>query len=702
VFKVKIADTSENLNNILLTDDLTIEKLKIKYNWFLNASVKNCIIGEDSYGLVWYSGEWICGEWENGTWYSGIWHDGFWKNGKFYSYLLDLVMVMSKKFVILEEDKKYSEFRNGKWYQGDFYNGTFSGDRDSTFTSFLDKNTILSKTINCAYFYDGKFHNGLFKNSIWLNGVFYNGNIENSYWCDGKFYNGTFSRYAWFNGYWYGGDFIVGDWYAGYFDQTNNDIKSRFGTYTGTTYKSNWLGGTFSNGEFHSGLNMDSSGNTYPSLNDNLSQWTKGNFNGGKWYGGHFNKGNFNNGEWYGGVFGSTIGSTYYTNCIWNNGKWYNGLWINGTFKNGHFYDGLWLDGVFENGYMSVNTVEGSLLPLSISNVVNLPTVVTYSATTITENSVYGNGRVTNNGGGMILSRGFCYAGSPINPTIGDPTTIIVTDGGTMGPFSIKINGLTQNTTYNYKSFVSNKTGMTYGELYSFTTSQTIIPGLPKVLTYTATTTSDSATLDGFLENNNGQQILSYGFYYKLSTNPLYTQLPPMTLPILSNGTFFSQNIIGALSANTTYNYYAFATNSVGEGIGSPPKPFTTPATSAAVLPILINDSVPDSSITNIKAVGYGYVTYNGNSIITDIGYCWSSTNTLPTVGVDSSASIPVQTGLFSVDMTSLISGTTYYSRAYALNSAGYGYGKTITNLNVITFTTKKLPTVTMISATNP
>ena len=53
-FKVQIVDISENFDNIILTNNLTIEKVKIKYNWLLNASVKNCIVGEDSYGLVWY------------------------------------------------------------------------------------------------------------------------------------------------------------------------------------------------------------------------------------------------------------------------------------------------------------------------------------------------------------------------------------------------------------------------------------------------------------------------------------------------------------------------------------------------------------------------------------------------------------------------------------------------------------------------
>lgn len=51
------------MKNITLTDGLTIEMLKSKYNWILKASIKNAVIGLNEFGLVWYSGNWI-----NGTW----------------------------------------------------------------------------------------------------------------------------------------------------------------------------------------------------------------------------------------------------------------------------------------------------------------------------------------------------------------------------------------------------------------------------------------------------------------------------------------------------------------------------------------------------------------------------------------------------------------------------------------------------------
>ena len=63
-------------SNVIFVDGLTLEKVKIKYNWLLNAKVKDAIVGENDRGIVWYFGDWICGEWYDGTWYSGNWYSG--------------------------------------------------------------------------------------------------------------------------------------------------------------------------------------------------------------------------------------------------------------------------------------------------------------------------------------------------------------------------------------------------------------------------------------------------------------------------------------------------------------------------------------------------------------------------------------------------------------------------------------------------
>ncbi len=691
-FKVEIVNINENADNIILVSGLTIERLKIRYNWVLNASVKDCIIGEDDYGLVWYSGEWVCGEWIDGTWYSGIWHDGIWNNGKWYSYLIDKAMVVSNRFVILDKNETYSEFRSGLWKQGDFYDGIFGYDRDISNKSYSD---LTGKTFSSSYWEDGKFHDGIFTNSVWYNGILYYGNMINSYWLNGKFYSGTFNHHQWYDGIWYGGDFVEGKWIYGTFDRINSSINSRFGTANLELSRTEWINGNFYNGEFHSGLNIDASGNTIPSIDSNKTHWLNGNFYGGKWYGGHFHNGKFYTGNWYGGVFNTDTGTTNASACIWYDGNWYNGLWINGIFYDGHFYDGMWMDGQFVNGYMSTNTVENPLLQQILATNVVAPTVITNSATTITTTSAIGNGRVTNNGGATILDRGICWCLYPAYPVTGNTgSNHSISDGGSMGNISILMNSLSVGTIYNIKAYARNITGLTYGNNITFTT-ETSTNDVPSVITNYITDIIDvSAKAVGFVTNNNGSNVTACGFYYSLNPNPGPTDFDqPATPPTLPGIGEFSATL-SSLSPNTPYYVKAYATNSSGTKIGNELL-FTTQITSPVVAPtveIYYVDTLADTS-----AITYGSVTFNGNAIITAFGACWS-TSPNPTLS-DPNTSGVGSSGSFSTLMTGLLPNTTYYVRTYATNSLTTSYSTNI----VLTFTTlplRTLPSVDLLGVT--
>jgi hypothetical protein len=697
-FKLQIVDIDHNADNIILTNGLTIEKMKIKYNWFLNASVKNCIIGEDSYGLVWYSGEWICGEWEDGTWYSGIWYDGTWKNGKWYSYLIDKSMIISNRLVILDKNNTYSEFISGVWENGDFYGGTF-GDENRDVSKGITYNDLTGRTFTCSYWLNGRFHDGIFENSSWADGIFYAGNMTSSYWLNGRFYSGTFNFHNpsaaypnWYNGSWYGGDFIEGYWYNGNFDQIDKNIKSRFGIANLYDSQSIWAGGNFYNGEFHSGLNLDSSGNTLPSIDSSKSFWTGGNFKGGNWYGGHFRRGLFYNGNWYGGVFNTTNGLS--EDCIWYDGNWYNGLWINGIFYDGHFYNGLWLNGQFINGYISTNIIENALTKQILATEINLPVVTAYTATDVTSYSVVSRGRILNNGGATILNRGICYSSFESLPTTGNSS--FITDGGSMGNISFLLENLSPLTSYHYRVYASNITGITYSNVIDFITDYAT-GQTPFVYTLEPPNDigSEYATLNGHLQFSD-TPIEEYGFIWStgttlssgMTTDGYQGQLS--AAGPLSDDTDFSLTIT-TLTGNTTYNYLAYAVNALGIGTGET-KTFETLSYTTPTIPIVVTSLYVDAG--SVTAKTYGQVTDGGNSPLVLVGMCWA-TGTSYTYITGNTVTLPPTTSLYEAMITGLTASTMYFIKAFAINGVGVGYGS---DWSFTTKAAETIPTVEMIS----
>ena len=83
--------------------------------------------------------------------------------------------------------------------------------------------------------------------------------------------------------------------------------------------------------------------------------------------------------------------------------------------------------------------------------------------------------------------------------------------------------------------------------------------------------------------------------------------------------------------------------------------------------------TIPVDSITSISAKSGGNITWDGGSVITARGICWN-TKVGPTI-LDNITTEGEGEGSFKSILTGLISGTNYYVRAYATNSAGTSYG---------------------------
>ncbi|SDE14890.1 beta strand repeat-containing protein, partial [Aquimonas voraii] len=86
-----------------------------------------------------------------------------------------------------------------------------------------------------------------------------------------------------------------------------------------------------------------------------------------------------------------------------------------------------------------------------------------------------------------------------------------------------------------------------------------------------------------------------------------------------------------------------------------------------------VNQTTAASGITGSTANSGGNVSSDGASTVTERGVVYS-TSPSPTTA-NSKATTSGTTGSFSVTLTGLSPGTTYYARAYAINAIGTGYG---------------------------
>ena len=127
------------------------------------------------------------------------------------------------------------------------------------------------------------------------------------------------------------------------------------------------------------------------------------------------------------------------------------------------------------------------------------------------------------------------------------------------------------------------------------------------------------------------------------------------------------------LTELTTYYVKAFATNSEGVSYGDVIA-FTTLEKKNIDVPTVITKSV--GSISQTAAIGGGEVTDDGGSDVIVRGICWG---TSPNPTMEGYHTINgTGTGEYSANLTNLTLNTTYYVRAYAVNSVGIGYGQEV------------------------
>lgn len=296
----------------------------------------------------------------------------------------------------------------------------------------------------------------------------------------------------------------------------------------------------------------------------------------------------------------------------------------------------------------------------------SVPTLTTMDVTDIGyRDAVFGATDISENGS-AITRKGFVWSKDPA-PTINLSRNIQVGEGG--GNYARAISDLIPGTKYYVRAYAENSEGVGYGNEVSFTT---LSLDKPKVTTSDVSSVSTTSVIaGGKVVDSGGSTIEARGVVWRTKNNPTIG-LSTKTYNGTGAGTFTST--VTGLTPGTTYYLRAYATNTQGTSYGDEVS-FTT----KAAKPTVTTSSA--SNITLTSATVGGNVTSSSGADVTERGVVWSTTKN-PTTSGDKKQ-VGSGQGSFSTELTGLEVATTYYVRAYAINSVGTAYGEELS------FTTK-------------
>lgn len=328
----------------------------------------------------------------------------------------------------------------------------------------------------------------------------------------------------------------------------------------------------------------------------------------------------------------------------------------------------------------SVGVAYGNKLTITTLTNVALP-IVTTSSASVTNSTIDTGGEVTDEGSSDVTARGVCISVFQ-NPTL---TDLKSSNGSGIGVFVSNFSGLAIGTTYYLRAYATNSVGTAYG-------NQVIASTTSAAATITTTTISSWSTTyasgGGDISSDGGSPVTSRGVCWSTSSSP--TVLGSKTTDGAGIGHYMS--LLTGLTPGTLYYVRAYAINGQGPTYGNQVS-FTTNAN----LPTVTTTAV--TGITLSGAVSGGNITSDGGAPVTERGVYWDTTGNPNRFdpGVVSGSG----TGSFSSILGPLVENTTYYIRAYAYNSAGWGYGDLISFSTLAILATLTTSTATSITTTS-
>lgn len=299
---------------------------------------------------------------------------------------------------------------------------------------------------------------------------------------------------------------------------------------------------------------------------------------------------------------------------------------------------------------------------------VTLPIVKTGAVTNVTSASANLSGTITSLGNGSLQRKGFCWSSTHTVPSLEqrEGSSEVSTEGSA---YFYELTGLSGKTRYYVRAYAENEKGVSYGETQEFTTgTSAVVPILSGTTISEIGETSAKATAT--VVSDGGASVSGKGFCYSLTNSSPTIEGGSTTLADVSTGNSIT-GVLKNLEPDAKYYIRAYATNGEGTAYGvvytfSTQKVSSIPTVGATVI----------NTVTKTTAEVSSSISNDGGATITENGFCYSITNTVPTIS-DNKINSDISKKDFTGSLAALAMGTQYYIRAYAVNTNGISYGET-------------------------
>lgn len=265
-----------------------------------------------------------------------------------------------------------------------------------------------------------------------------------------------------------------------------------------------------------------------------------------------------------------------------------------------------------------------------------------------------------------LTEAGFYYSTTTASLTMGlKVSTTINLD---TGYYNLTVDKLVPNTTYYYQAFAKNREGTALGDVFSFRTESGTLSNLSTGEVEKISRTS--ADIIGSILNDGGYVPREVGVCYSnTSSSPMITH-SVVKGEILDQK--FSMKMINMI-AGTRYYARVYAISAAGTSYGQ----VVSFITEKAILATGVVTGVVNG-IALTSAGHRGSVGADEGSPVTARGICYSNTNSIPSLVNSTSTNMGIGTGSFVGQISNLLPGTLYYTRAFASNAAGTSYGEVV------------------------